>query len=224
MPDVTTEAFQSQDRAITVEVFGSATTAHPAILLLYGAGGLRVRHDWYRRLASLVAENGFVVFLVHYFDSTGISCAERNTAQECFLRWHKTIVDAISFVSEHPKVVRGQIGLLGLSLGATLALFVAGRDSKVRALATFFGEIPKGGWLFIKSLPPTFIVHGGADRAVPVIQAHNLTRWLKKRSTPVEMKIYPGQGHIFPTAAMDDAMMSAIAFFRKHLVTPNAVS
>lgn len=45
---------------------------------------------------------------------------------------------------------------------------------------------------------PTLIVHGSADRVTPVGQAHELYRsLLRTGSAPVELYVYPGEGHEF---------------------------
>jgi carboxymethylenebutenolidase len=217
MLDVATETFLSQDHPITVEVFRSENIPQPAILLLHGANGLTMHHDWHRRLAAVLAEAGYAVFFVHYFDRTGTGLATRETARECFLLWHQTIVDAVAFVAGHLNVISDRIAFLGLSLGATLSLSVATQLSKIQAVAVFCGEVPDAGWRFITSLPPTFVVHGGADRLIPVAQAYKIEQWLKERNIYYEMKIYPEEGHIFREEALNDSTASAIAFFHRFL-------
>src|SRR5262249_2316527 len=73
-----TESFTSGGKPIQVEVFSPAAAGrHPAVLLLYGAGGLTRRGDAFRRYGSQLAEHGLVTFLVHYFDATGSDQAGR---------------------------------------------------------------------------------------------------------------------------------------------------
>jgi dipeptidyl aminopeptidase/acylaminoacyl peptidase len=42
---------------------------------------------------------------------------------------------------------------------------------------------------------PTLILHGEDDSIVPVNQAYAFYRALKERSVPVELVIYPREGH-----------------------------
>ncbi len=217
MFDAVTEAFLSQGRPIAVEVFQSGTIPQPAIIHLHGANGIATFHSWHRGLAALLAESGYAVFFVHYFDSTGTDFANLDVIRENFLVWHKTIVDAVAFVAERQDVISDSIAFLGFSLGATLSFSVAAQLPRIRAVAAFFGGVPDAGWRFIPSLPPTFIAHGEADPVVPVDQAYKMEEWLKQRNIPHELKIYPEEGHIFGEEAMSDSMASAIAFFDRYL-------
>jgi dipeptidyl aminopeptidase/acylaminoacyl peptidase len=44
---------------------------------------------------------------------------------------------------------------------------------------------------------PTLIVHGEQDPCVPVNQAYAFYRALRERDTPVELAVYPREGHGF---------------------------
>jgi len=217
MADVAMGTFLSQDRPITGEVFRSASAPQPTLLLVHGAGGTMVRHKWYRHLATLLAEKGFAVWFVHYFESTGTGVADREVAHQHYWRWNQTLVDAVSFISRQPNVITDRIGVIGLSLGGTLALTVAAQAPKVGAVALFFCEIPKVVLPYIHSLPPALVVHGKGDQWIPVAQAYRLKRWLQRRNMPCELKIYSGEGHVFRDETVDDAMEAAAVFFKKYL-------
>src|SRR5437588_12829387 len=61
-------SYLSDGKAITVEQFLPAGNGrYPTLLMLHGAGGLE-HGDEYRKAARLIAERGYAVFLVHYFD------------------------------------------------------------------------------------------------------------------------------------------------------------
>src|SRR5215472_8445630 len=117
MADVATGTFLSQNRPITGEVFRSASAPQPALLLVHGAGGTKVRYEWYRHLATLLARKGFAVLFAHYFESTATGVADREIAHQHYWRWHQTLVDAVSFISRQPNVISDRLGVIGLSLG-----------------------------------------------------------------------------------------------------------
>ena len=168
--------------------------------------------------AAQLAGQGFVVYVLHYFDRTGTApVVDKQTAIRHFPAWGKTVWDAISHVGHEPAVDPNRIGLLGFSLGAYLALSVAAVDQRVKAVVDFFGGFPKEMKLFMRRLCPTLILHGDADDTVPVAEAHHLQTVLEKRGIPYEIKIYPGAGHGFNGEVWHDAGLRTLAFLKKHL-------
>jgi carboxymethylenebutenolidase len=120
-------------------------------------------------------------------------------------------------VKQRADVIPDRIGLLGTSLGASLALSLAAMRSDIAAVAELFGALPRVVADLVKFLPPVLIVHGAEDRIVPVDQAHNLGRLLKQANIPYDIKIYPEEGHLFrPTAGRESAELTQM-FFDKYL-------
>src|SRR5262249_61521490 len=100
------ESFTSGGKRIQVEVFSPAAAGrHPAVLLLYGAGGLTRRGDAFRRYGSQLAEHGLVTFLVHYFDATGSDQAGEGNSDRLPL-WRKTGLEGGGF--RQPSTDRAQ--------------------------------------------------------------------------------------------------------------------
>lgn len=187
----------------------------PAVIGLHGSGGSSERMA---EPASLLAAQGFAVYVPHYFERTGTtSVADKPTILRHFLAWAKTLWDAISFVAERPEVDAQHIGLLGFSLGAYLALSVAAVDSRVQAVVEFFGGLPKESRFFMRRLCPVLILHGDADQIVPVAEAYHLRQVLEKKEMPYEMQIYPGVGHGFSGEIWQDAGLRTLTFLQKYL-------
>jgi acetyl esterase/lipase len=106
------------------------------------------------------------------------------------------------------------VGLVGLSAGATLALLAAARDPVAR-LACCFGlyevdHLPRlyarllfrtndrSAWRFdAHPTAPTLLLHGDADRLVPVVQAHRLAARREALGLPTRLVVYPGVRHGF---------------------------
>jgi len=167
--------------------------------------------------AMLLAEQGFAVYVLHYFDRTDTQFADKQIIFRNFPIWMKTLWDAVSFVEKQPGVDRERIALLGFSLGAYLSLANASIDGRLRAVVEFFGGLPREMKLFMRRLCPVLILHGEADPTVPVEEAYQLRDLLEKKSIPYEIKIYPGAGHGFENEIWRDAGLRTLQFLQKHL-------
>ncbi len=168
--------------------------------------------------ARLLAEQGFAVYVLRYFDRTGT--VEIDGLQTIFLHfpvWMKTLWDAVSFVARQPQVDSERIGLLGFSLGAYLALSASAIDSRIHAVVEFFGGMPKEMKLFTRRLCPVLILHGEEDKTVPVEEAYHLQQILERKQVAYEMQIYSGAGHGFSGEIWRDAGLRTLAFLEKHL-------
>ena len=187
----------------------------PAVVALYGAGGNISGMEQY---ASMLAAQGFAVYLLHYFDRTGTESADKPTILRNFPLWMKTLWDAISFIETQPRVDGKRIALLGFSLGAYLSLANSPIDHRVQAVVEFFGGMPKEIHLFMRRLCPVLFLHGEADATVPVDEAYQLQKLLEKKGIPYEMKIYPGAGHGFEDQTIwRDAGLRSLQFLQKYL-------
>lgn len=186
----------------------------PAVISLYGSGGGVAGMT---EPASMLASQGFAVYILHYFDRTGTSFADKDTVFRHFPIWVKTLWDAISLVEKQEHVDPERIGLLGFSLGAYLSLSDAAVDKRVRAVVEFFGGLPKEMRFFMRRLCPVLILHGDADTTVPVEEAYHLQTILEKKRIPYEIQIYPGAGHGFSGEVWRDAGLRSLAFLKKYL-------
>jgi len=168
--------------------------------------------------ASLLAGQGFAVYVLHYFDRTGTTEIDGlQTIFRHFPAWMKTLWDAVSFVARQPQVDPERIGLLGFSLGAYLALSASAIDSRIHAVVEFFGGMPKEMKLFTRRLCPVLILHGEQDETVPVQEAYYLQQILEAKRIAYEMQMYPGVGHGFSGEIWRDARLRSFAFLQKHL-------
>ena len=86
-------------------------------------------------------------------------------------------------------------------------------------MVEFFGGMPTEMKFFIRRLCPTLILHGDADRTVPVEEARHLQQILEKKSIPYETQIYAGAGHGFTGEVWQDARRRTLAFLQKYLAT-----
>ena len=217
MPPVTQTqlTFEAGGKPIRLDAYvPEGGTSLPAVIALHGAGGDATGSG---KFAALLAEQGFAVFVLHYFDRTGTEYADKPTILRNFPVWMKTLWETVSFVEKQPSVDRERIALLGFSLGAYLSLANSSIDGRVKAVVEFFGGLPREMKLFMRRLCPTLILHGDADPTVPVAEAYNLQRLLEEKGIPYEMKIYPGAGHGFENEVWRDAGLRTLSFLQKEL-------
>jgi carboxymethylenebutenolidase len=209
-------SFESGGKEIRLDCFlpSANGTRFPAVIGLHGSGG---GHVSMAEPANMLAAQGFAVYVLHYFDRTGTTEADRATMFRHFPVWMKTLWDSVSFVTRQPQVDAARIGLLGFSLGAYLALSNAAIDSRVQAVVEFFGGLPKEMKFFMRRLCPTLILHGDADPTVPVEEAYHLQNVLEKKHIAYEMQIYPGAGHGFTGETWRDAGLRTLSFLQKYL-------
>ncbi len=72
---------------------------------------------------------------------------------------------------------------------------------------------------FIKNVKtPTLIQFGAQDERVPIAQGHELYAALKRRGVPVEMAVYPRQGHSVQEPRLQrDVLTRNVEWFNKWL-------
>lgn len=211
-------SYLSAGHEISFESFDpGARGKFPAVLFLHGADGMAWRGEEYTTFAQKLAHNGYRVFLIRYFDRTGTRFADPGTIFQNFLAWKQAIADGVTYAALQRNVDIHRIGVMGVSLGASLALSVAGQDDRVRAVVEMYGALPDILAAFIRRLPPVLILHGALDSIVPVSEAVKLEHFLEQRKVPFEMQVYQGQGHGFDSAATSDAGQRALRFLNRNL-------
>ncbi|CAL9682718.1 unnamed protein product [Knipowitschia caucasica] len=88
----------------------------PGLLDMWGGGGGLIEYR-----AAILASRGYAAFALEYFGSGEMDTAEME------LNYFET---AFNIVKDHPSVVPDRVGVVGLSLGATIALYLSS-ESKV---------------------------------------------------------------------------------------------
>ena len=167
--------FQSDGKTITVERFEPSDVGkYPGILVIHGSGGMTLGGPSFRVIARNLAKRGYVAHVVHYFDLTGTTIADRSTMEKHFASWMRTLAEAITNLENQPNVDAKRIGLVGFSLGGFLSVSLSVYDHRVLAVADYFGGLPDVLAKDVKALPPLLILHGDADLIVPVAEAKKL--------------------------------------------------
>jgi carboxymethylenebutenolidase len=213
-------AFMSGGRAIRVDFFSAPIdmARAPAVIVLHGADGPN-GNAMYRAGARAIAASGFNVYFVHYLDRTGEGRASLSSMFQNFALWMDVVTAALTFVEGRRESDADRVGIVGISLGAALGLAVAASDRRIRAVVDYFGPMPYGAITKAAHLPPILVLHGAADRVVPVENAYAVEALAREQGTPVELVVYPGQGHGFRGAAAEDATRRMLAFLEHQLAS-----
>src|SRR5438105_8330272 len=170
------EHFMTAGREVAVDHYTPGTTGrHPAVLLLHGSGGLHLFFGKeIQAYAQSMAAGGLEAFVVHYFDATDTFLADDDEERAKYDEWVRATSDAITYVAAQPDVRVPQISVLGISLGAYLAVGVAATDPRVAATVIVAGGLEPFLRDRIKRLPPTLILHGDKDGTVAVSEGLEL--------------------------------------------------
>ena len=220
-PKVETATFKSGGKRVAVECSKPTKPGkYPAVVLLHAVDGIDA--TWgplYRDLAAEYAGRGYVVVLVHYYDRTDPDKKERVGYRDLFVNhftrkevprkeqermtalfgaWGEAVRDAVAYARSRPEVDRDRVGLVGFSLGASLALAAAAEhDLKLACLVELFGALPREHRGRVREMPPTLIIHGDADAVVPVEEAYLLAGLLLARKQRPEVEVLAGAEHMF---------------------------
>jgi carboxymethylenebutenolidase len=215
----TKTTFFSRRKKIAVERFEPKIPAsYPAVIVLHGAGGIGDDpRSMVRERARELARAGFVALLPHFFDRTGTKFNNPYRNREFFRAWTQTVHDTVTYAATLPTVDRRRIGLLGFSLGAYVAMSEALFDSRVSAVVEYSGALLDELAGQLERMPPTLILHGEADRIVPVLEARRLAGLFEARQVRYEISIYKGAGHDLSGDDGKDAWRRSLTFLDKHL-------
>jgi len=195
----------SNGQRVQIDIYNPGYRSCPAVVLIHGASGIDGdRGIRYRGFAMDLKSKGMVAINVHYFDS-----AEQN--------WATTFLQAISYAQHIPNVDKNKIGLVGYSLGGTLALYVASCDPRIKALAICAGYMPGG---FTKAdaarLPKTLMISGSEDSAMDTL--NQIQAWFTELGKTMETRIDKGVGHDnIPLGVFQEDWNTIAAFLQKNL-------
>jgi carboxymethylenebutenolidase len=197
---------------------------HPGVIVLHGSAGWRPAYAEYART---LADSGFVALAIDYYAETGPDTVSAQ-ALTLWPIWQATVRRAARWLVDQPSVGSADIGLVGFSRGAFLAVSVASSIPSVKAVVDFYGGAnTRSGTVEeqVHDFPPLLILHGEADTVVPVAFAHRLRDAVMNNGGEVEMHLYPGAHHAFngtfsPTYSREvaeDSFKRASEFLKRRL-------
>lgn len=191
----------------------SQSANRPAILFFFGGGWRRGTVTQFLAQAKAAAERGYVAVLADY----RVSCRDNTTAVAAV----EDARDAYAWLRREAAglgVDPGQIVLAGGSAGGQLALVASlSADSAARPVALVLYNpavdlVPLASWIGLQreeaaeispsamnlaASPPMLILHGDADRIVPIDTAREFCSKVRAAGGSCELHEYAGQGHGF---------------------------
>ena len=202
--------FMSHGKPISCVVY-EAHDAVATIVLLHGAGPSDLGIG--RMQARFFAEHGFRVLVADYLSAT----PKPEPSPANYRRWAQVVDDIVADLRGRPGVRNKKIALVGQDLGASVALIAGSQKTGVGAIAEWSGLLPNQFFSQVQTLPPLLIFHGELDKQVPVVNARQLVRLCELKDFTCDTGIYPDEGHVFSSKAMDSANQRALTFFRNYL-------
>jgi len=195
----------------------------PAVLLLHGGGGFDRRIADYNHYASVLANEGFDAYLFYYYSDLdeklmGFGGADVFTTR--YPAWAKQVDDAADYLIMQ-KDSNGKVGLVGFSNGGILATGASTLDPRINAAVIYYGTEPWPLREKAKRFPPLLVLHGDADRTIPIENGRQLTELAKSLGGKVDFVVYPGEQHGFgaDTSKQNgaDALQRTVTFLKHEL-------
>jgi carboxymethylenebutenolidase len=170
----------------------------PGVLVLHAWWGLT---DFIRDFCERLAQEGFVALAPDLFSGT-----VARTVEDAERHLHKfdeehiappIVMTAVEELRKHPAVTGNGLGVVGFSMGASWALWLAEeKPDLIRAVALFYGT-NGGGGDFRQSKAAFLGNFAEKDPYEPEEGIKELEKNLKSVNRPTTFYTYPGTGHWF---------------------------
>ena len=204
----------------------------PVIVWLHGGGWIRGSKD--NCHAAPLTAHGYAAVSMNYRFIQKAEFPAQIDDCKAAVRWVRANAKKYNFDKDH-------IGVMGASAGGHLASLLGtsgdgkvlkdtgehlDQSSRVQAVIDMFGPlritkdtVGKSDVLAYvkKDAAPFLIVHGDADKSVPMKQSEQLTDALKKAGADVTFFVVKGGGHSGQIFFTDEMMTMYRKFFDKHL-------
>lgn len=222
------------ERAIHVEVFRPADDdhgEHPAVLFLHGVEGperYRVPHT---RSCRWLADQGYLVFYVHYFDAVDYEdlwllrsdgsldkSAIDARCREDAASWSGAVLQVVAELTRRPDVDANRIALDGISLGGFIALEVADEAQRDSAVPDIQAVVANWAAQFEltecqRGYPPTLHIHGEYDEVVPLSDAQQSVNEIRSVASRAELLVIPGAPHVARSTQSDERTLNFLASY-----------
>jgi dienelactone hydrolase len=196
----------------------------PAVIILHGAGPKVQDETPWKHICENLATNGYYAEFIEYYSQTGaVDPSRLDEIKQHFPVWIGEIQAGVQQLRKNPAVEPNRIGVIGFSLGASLALSSAALEpDELRAVVEYYGWLPSRLYPMATTLPPVLILHGAQDQIVPVKLAQQLDSILSTAKRPHETKIYDRAEHGFNFQSPEseettDAWQRSLTFLDKYL-------
>jgi carboxymethylenebutenolidase len=184
----------------------------PGILIINDVFG---RSPFYDNLARRLAQAGFVAATPEYFFREGSlpeptrEAAMARAKQLDFKRWGRDMSAAVDWLRGRGDV-NGTVGTIGFCMGGTQALLLSARRDDIAATVTYYGFPADKRTdaspieLASKMQGPIQGHWGDQDEGVGMDNVAKLDAALEAAGVEHEVHVYPGLGHGFLKASLED--------------------
>jgi carboxymethylenebutenolidase len=221
-----------QTREITnTELKGGAYLAlpegkgpHPGVVVIHEAFGL---NDHIRDVARRFAKEGYAGLAVDLFAGRNRAiCMARYMTGMLLGSVNRAGIDdlkgALTFLAKHEAIDAQRLGAIGFCMGGGFAIAWACTDSRLKAIAPFYGVNPRPISVVARLCP---VVGSYPERDFTVRSGRILEEVLTDNKIAHDIKIYPGARHSFfndmrasyDKSAAEDSWQRVLAFFGERL-------
>jgi carboxymethylenebutenolidase len=169
---------------------------HPALIVIHEWWGL---NEHIKDITGRFAEKGYVALAPDLYDGAVTKDSEKAAGLMQGLDQAKaleTLSGAVTYLRLQADVNSEKIGVTGFCMGGTFSLLLACHDSRIKASAPFYGDVPPDEVIKNLSAPVLFI---GAenDPWITMDKMERLRSAIQQFGKEGEVKIYNGVGHAF---------------------------
>jgi dienelactone hydrolase len=218
-------SFHSEGREIHLTGYSPSSIEPGAdVLVLPGAGGMWIDGSQMDHVARCLAEAGFAVHIVNYFNRTGTWLAWSDQIMiRHFATWMRTVHDAVEHIARTSSS-NSMIGIHGYSLGGFLAVAEGSRNSRVGAVVEQAGGTWEKFYDPVGPLPPVLVIHGRKDERVYFeVNTKRIRQHVERDGRPFHLLAFDHERHRLTADALNQSLNASVAFFRTHLV-PHATA
>ena len=213
----------AKERQVSVTLFRAPGTAPRAsVMMLHGAAGFDRQIADYSRYAAALASSGFDAYLVNYRSDDDMKrLATGENVFEARIGDWAILVDDLADYLKAQKNATGKVGLIGFSDGGTLTTGASALDKNITAAVVYYGMDAANVGIEEKRFPPMLLLHGDADKTITWMNSELLAQHVKELHAPVELVLFPGEGHGFgadtTTKHGADALKRTLTFLHQRL-------
>jgi carboxymethylenebutenolidase len=175
----------------------------PGVLVIPAWWGLT---DFFKSVCDKLAKSGFVALAPDVYNgktAATIAGAKRLRAKLDTAKLRKELIEATGYLRASFAETGDKVGILGFSLGAYWALWLAtAKPKEVAAVVTFYGA-RKGDY---KKAQAAFLGHYAADdKWEPLNTVRKVEKDIRAANREVSFHVYPGTRHWFFEKNQPDA-------------------
>jgi len=173
----------------------------PAVIMIHENKGL---NDNIKKMANLLARNGYVVLAVDLFKGEVTTDRNRSSELSQYVRDNQDIAtanlkSAVKYLSSLPNVNPEKIVSLGWCFGGgqSLQLALNSQDHPLAATIIYYGRLLTDNASLANIKWPVLGIFGDQDKSISVDSVKAFEMALNSNGIPNEIYIYKGVGHAF---------------------------